>query len=87
MAGAGADARPCGWGTPSASPNPRCFQPPLCPETKSICCNNRFPRPIEELAAYVDEAILEQVAGQIAAVLYPAGGKRRHERELWDSIN
>jgi hypothetical protein len=54
--------------------------------TKSIYCNNRFPRPIEELAAYVDEAILEQVAGQVAAGPYPAGGNRRHERELWDSI-
>jgi hypothetical protein len=55
-------------------------------ESKSIYCNNRFPRPIEELAAFVDEAILEQVAGQVAAVLYPAGETRRHERELWASI-
>jgi hypothetical protein len=55
-------------------------------EAKSIYCDNRFPRPIEKLAAYVDEAILEQVAGTVAAVPYPAGRNRLHESELWDSI-
>jgi hypothetical protein len=54
--------------------------------TKSVYFNNKFPDEIRNLAAFVDETILEPFADPVDAVTVPSWHHRKHETPLWTSI-
>jgi hypothetical protein len=55
-------------------------------DTKSVYCDNNFPGPIRSLAKFVDETILEPLAGPVVAETVPERHYREHEKEIWASI-
>jgi hypothetical protein len=55
-------------------------------QQKSIYCDNKFPQPIKDLAAFVHETIIEPLGGRVEAVVVPEREHHNHEKEIWASI-
>ncbi|MFI5380547.1 MAG: hypothetical protein ACHRHE_14720 [Tepidisphaerales bacterium] len=54
---------------------------------KRIYCDNRFPRRIEKLAAFVHEKIIDRAGAKAVAISVPRDQVRDFEAEVWGGTN